>query len=229
MAQTLSNLRYWTQYVVGDPQMTTYSLQMYTDAINYAIKDYATKTGATYAESTAIVPDSNGFVVLPTDYIKVQRVLFNVGGTTLTQLAESSFNFEGLANNQWEGLTQATAGFPPKRWVLFQGGKVKLTPIPSPAYTATVGYVQAPAALINNTDLVDTRIPDAHNEYLKYAAASWLLSLDGDAQSIPVANVFMDKFNELIGFTGPTLDNAVKGIPPPRQAGGFPILPQMPH
>lgn len=206
MAQTLQTIRNWTQYLVGDPQMTTYSLQMYTDAINFAIKEYAIKTGATYAESTALVPDASGFVALPTDYFRIMRVVFNVGGTMATQLVESSFSFESMKSNTWQTLTQASAGFPPKRWVLWSGAKVKLIPIPSPVYTAVVGYVQKPADLANNTDTVDSRIPDTHNEFLKYAAASWLLNLDGDGQSLQMAEAHMQKFNQLIGYADPVLD-----------------------
>lgn len=205
MAQTLQTLRGWTQYIVGDPQMTTYSAQMYKDAINFAIKDYASKTGITYAESSPITPDANGFVTLPTDYIRVRRVTFNVGGTTATQLVESSFKFESDKSNTWQTLTQAVAGFPPKRWVLWNGAKVKLVPIPSPAYTAVIGYVQNPTALSSDSDTVDARIPDQHNEYLKYAAAFWLLQLDGDNQNLALADSYMSKFNQLIGYADPVL------------------------
>lgn len=205
MAQTLQTIRGWTQYIVGDPQLTTYSLQMYQDAINFAIKDYAVKTGITYAESSPIVPDASGFVTLPTDYIRVRRVIFNVGGTTATQLIESSFKFESDNSNTWQTLTQATAGYPPRRWVLWSGAKVKLTPIPSPAYTAIVGYVQKPTDLALDADTVDARIPDPHNEYLKYAAAFWLLQLDGDNQNLALADSYMTKFNQLIGYADPVL------------------------
>lgn len=205
MAQTLQTLRGWTQYIVGDPQMTTYTTQMYKDAINFAIKDYGVKTGITYAESTPIVPDAGGFVTLPVDYIRVMRVVFNVGGTTATELIESSFKRESQKSNTWQTLTQATAGFPPKRWVVWDGSKIKLTPIPSPAYTAVVGYVQVPTALSLDSDTVDSRIPDAHNEYLKYAASFWLLNLDGDNQNLALADSYMNKFNQLIGYADPVL------------------------
>jgi hypothetical protein len=205
MAQTLQTLRNWTQYLVGDPQMTTYSLQMYQDAINFAIKEYASKTGATYAESTAIIPDASGFVALPTDYMRVTRVVFNVGGNTATELSESSMSWESAKSATWQTLTQTVAGFPPKRWVLWSGTKVKLTPIPSPVYTVVVGYVQKPVDLALNTDTVDPRIPDIHNEYLKYAASSWLLNLDGDSQSIQLSDAFMQRFNQLIGYADPVL------------------------
>ena len=198
MAQTLSNLRYWTQYLVGDPQMTTYSKQMYTDAINFAIKEYAHKTGATYVEtSPAIAVDANGFAVLPTDYMKVNRVVY--GGV---EMVESDFKFESQRSATWQ-TDSATA---PKRWVLWSGAKIKLTPVVATwPGTCVVGYTEAPTALSADSDTVDVRIPDAHNEYLKYAAGSWLLNLDGDGQSLQQAAMFMNQFNSLIGYSDPVL------------------------
>lgn len=202
---TLATLRSLTSYVVGDPQNTTFSLAMYQDAINFAIKDYAKKTGATYLESSPIVPDASGFVTIPTSYIRLQRVSFLVGGTTLTQLIESTFNFESLKSNVWQSATGV-----PKRWVLWSGAKIKLTPIPSPVYSATVGYVEDPADLTTDAGTVDARIPEAHQEYLKYAAASWLFQLDGDTQDLGKADNFMQKFNSLIGYSDPVLETKLQ-------------------
>lgn len=203
MALTLATLRSYTQYIVGDPQMSTFSSTMYKDAINFAIKEYAKKTGATYAETT-VTPDSSGYCTLPTRYIRIQRVSHLIGGTTLTQLVESTFSFESMKSPTW----QATTGTP-KRWVLWSGEKVKITPIPSPVYSATIGYVDIPTDLSSDSDTVDTRIPLAHNEYLKYAAAAWLCMLDGDSQNIPLANDFMGKFNQLIGYADTILEGKV--------------------
>lgn len=199
MAQTLAQLRYWTQYLVGDPQMTTYTSTMYKDAINFAIKDYAKKTGATYAETTA-TPDANGFITLPTDYIRVQRVVYPISSVA-TQLVETTFRFESMKYNTWP----LTAGNP-ARWLLWNGQKLKITPVPASPASTTIGYVQKPADLALDSDTVDVRIPDAHNEFLKYAAAFWLLHLDGDGQSVQLALEYMNEFNGLIGFTDPVLD-----------------------
>ena len=259
MAQLLSQIRYWTQYLVGDPQLSTYSLQMYTDATDFAMKDYAAKTGATYSE-TASIPDSGGFIALPLDYIRPIRVYYSVGGTTQTELIESTFSFEDLKSNVWQNLTQTAATFPPRRWAQWSGAKIRLTPIPtSTAYLATIGYVQKPASIsetpttagsfvygksyqiatIGGTDftlvgatastigvnfiatgvgtgagtvmdVVDLRIPESHNEYLKYAAASWLLQLDGDGQDLKTADGHMQKFNSLIGYSDPVLEAKMK-------------------
>ncbi len=200
MAQTLAQLRYWTQYLVGDPQMTTYTSTMYKDGINFAIKEYAKKTGATYAEATA-TPDANGFITIPTDYIRIQRVIYPISSVQ-TQLVESSFRFESMKYNVW----QTTTGTP-ARWILWSGQKIKITPIPTSPLSTTIGYVQKPTDLSLDSDTVDARIPDTHNEFLKYAAGAWLLHLDGDAQSIPLANEYMNEFNQLIGYADPVLES----------------------
>ena len=172
---------------------------MYKDGINFAIKEYAKKTGATYAEATA-TPDANGFITIPTDYIRIQRVIYPILSVQ-TQLVESSFRFESMKYNVWQ-ITTGT----PARWILWNGQKIKITPIPTSPLSTTIGYVQKPTDLSLDSDTVDARIPDTHNEFLKYAAGAWLLHLDGDAQSIPLANEYMNEFNQLIGYADPVLE-----------------------
>ena len=200
---TLANLKYLTQYLVGDPQLTTYSQQMYQDAINFACKDYATKTGSTYKEEPGLTVDSNGFVTIPTSYIRLQRVMYKVRNATYTRLLESTMSFEFEKSFTWE----TTFGLP-RRWVLFAGNKIKLTPIPmiGASYPASIGYVETPNVLTGDSSTVDSRIPEAHHEYLKYAASAWLLLLDGEGQDFQRAEAFMSKFNQLIGYVDPVLD-----------------------
>lgn len=197
---TLAQVRTLTRDLVGDPAGDTYSLTQYQDAINFAIKDYGRKTGATYAEAN-VTPDANGFCTLPTGYVYVKRVFYTVGGTTVTQLTESTFNFESMKSATWQTLTGV-----PKRWVLWSGAKVKLTPIPSPIYTAVVGYVEDPTDITSDSSTVDARIPEGHNEYLKYAAAAWLKLLDGDNENVAIADNYMERFNHLIGYRDPILE-----------------------
>ena len=52
-----------------------YTNTQVVDAINYAIKNYCDKTGATYIEAF-VNPDGNGIVVIPTDYIRVEGVSY---------------------------------------------------------------------------------------------------------------------------------------------------------
>ena len=200
-ALTLAQLRLATQILVGDSSMTTFDATMYKDAINFAIKNYATKTGATYIEAD-VTPDVSGFCVIPTGYIRLQRVSYKVGGTVVTELTESTFSFESMKSSVWQ-LATATV---PKRWVLWSGAKVKITPIPTVIYAATIGYIENPVDLAVDADVVDARIPIIHQEYLKYVAASWLLLLDGDGENIGMADNLMGKFNSLIGYSDPVLE-----------------------
>lgn len=204
-ALTLAQLRTATGILVGDASMTTFDATMYKDAINFAIKNYATKTGATYLEAN-VTPDASGFCVIPTGYIRLQRVSYKIGGTTTMELTESTFSFESMKSSTWQ-LATATD---PKRWVLWSGAKVKITPIPTVIYAATIGYIEYPVDLALDGDVVDARIPIVHQEYLKYATASWLLLLDGDGQSIGMADNLMEKFNSLIGYSDPVLELKLK-------------------
>lgn len=188
--------------------MSTYSYEMYVDALNSACLELAKKTGCTYKETGSLVPDASGFVTIPSTYIRIQRVYHMVGGTTLTQLIESTMSFEAMKSNVWTTLTGI-----PKRWVLFSGSKVKLTPAPSPVYTATVGFVDSPTqftytgvAATDDAQTPDPLIPPAYLEFLKYAACSWLLLLDSDGQSVGLSESHMEKFNSLIGYKDPVLE-----------------------
>ena len=170
---------------------------MYTDAANFAVKQYCHKTGVSYLESSVAV-DANGFASIPTSYMKVNRVVY---GTT--ELVESDFKFESMASPTWQTTTAATG---PKRWIMWSGAKVKLVPLLATwPGTCTIGITDTPTALSADSDTIDARIPVAHNEYLKYAAAAWLLNLDGDAQDIGMANNYMNQFNQLIGYSDPVL------------------------
>ena len=52
-----------------------YTNTQVVDAINYAIKNYCDKTGATYIESFVNI-DGDGIAVIPTDYIRVEGVSY---------------------------------------------------------------------------------------------------------------------------------------------------------
>jgi hypothetical protein len=196
MSMTLAELTNLVQYLVGDPQMSTYSQAMYSESIEFAIKQYAIKTGVTYQEASALV-GSTGLVTLPSDYLRINRIML---GTK--QLIESTMGFEGDKSETWTANTSAAH----KRWVVWSGAAAKLLPLMTTysAVTATIGYVQQPATLAG-TYTVDSRIPTKHNEYLKYAAAFYLLHLDGDGQDIQKGDKFMETFNGLIGYEDPVL------------------------
>jgi hypothetical protein len=95
----------------------------------------------------------------------------------------------------------------PQRWALLDGGKLVAFPLPIQTcqgaaiyWTATIGYVQQPALLSVDADTVDARIPYAVQQYLKYAAASWLLALDEtDTTSLETSKILMDTFIAYLG------------------------------
>ena len=78
MAMTLATLRTLVRQLVGDPQGSTYSPEMCQDAINFACKEYAKKTGATYVETSVTMDTYTGLCTIPTPYMRINRVM--VGG-----------------------------------------------------------------------------------------------------------------------------------------------------
>ena len=121
------------------------------------------------------------------------------------QLLESTFQFESLKDPGWQAATAAQ----PLRWVLWSGSSIKITPIPTDDVNVTIGYVEYPAALTSDGSIIDARIPDGHAEYLKFAAAAYLRLLDGDNQDVAMADNLMTKFNQLIGYSDPVLDQKI--------------------
>jgi hypothetical protein len=99
--------------------------------------------------------------------------------------------FEDLKNPDWRSLTGT-----PRRWMVHDGRKLRL--VPSSPATVTVGYLEAPLALALDGDIPDTRIPIPHHVHLKYAAAAFLLRMDGDNQDDERAGGFMSTFDSLI-------------------------------
>lgn len=124
---------------------------------------------------------------------------------TRTQLLESTFQFESMKNPSWQDATALS----PLRWVLWSGSSVKITPIPTDFFDILIGYVEYPASLTTDEMTVDARIPDGHAEYLKFAACAYLKLLDGDNQDVAMADNYMNKFNQLIGYSDPVLDNKI--------------------
>ena len=72
---TLATLRTLVRQLVGDPQGSTYSLEMYQDAIDFACKEYAKKTGATYVETSVTMDTYTGLCTIPTPYMRINRVM----------------------------------------------------------------------------------------------------------------------------------------------------------
>jgi hypothetical protein len=168
----------------------TYSPEQVKEAINFAVKRFCELTRASYIEPTIVV-DNEGFAPIPTDYIKIEEVKYS--GKSLTK---SSAEFEDMKNPEWEEATSPAC----KRWVPWSGDKIKLTPISwsTSTVSASLGYIQAPTSLASDTDTVDARVPEYEQNYLKYAAAWYLLQMKNDQQNIDLANLYMKQFTSLI-------------------------------
>ena len=169
-----------------------YTNTQVVDAINYAIKNYCDKTGATYLEENATLTAA-GIATIPADYIRVLGVEYSN-----KELVKSDADFEDMKDDQWETRT----GTVTRRWVMWSGSHVKLTPILSAWSGGTsqcaIKFIEQPTALSSDTDEVDSRIPLSQQEYLKYAAAAWLLQHMNDEQSLALSSVFDKQFNNLI-------------------------------
>ena len=96
-----------------------YTETQVTDAINWAIKNYCDKTGATYLEENATLTAA-GLAPIPSDYIRVLGVEYSN-----KELVQSTDDLENMKDDQWETRT----GTVTRRWVMWSGSHVKLTAI----------------------------------------------------------------------------------------------------
>jgi hypothetical protein len=149
-----------------------------------------------------------------TDYIEVKSVLFGYGNLNYASwpaeppftnaeipLNKTSMEDENIYNPLW----RSTYGVP-QRWDFYDSSRIVVFPQPLAQQTTsnlngylTIGYVQQPALLSLPSDYIDNRIPDRVQPYVKYAAASWLLSLDqSDTTALATAKLYMDTFNQLL-------------------------------
>jgi hypothetical protein len=85
----------------------------------------------------------------------------------------------------------------------YTGNSIILNRIPTNGSTVKIGYIERPVAMVDETDSPDVRINEVYHQYLKYAAAAFLLLQAGTQEDVNKANMFMQQFNDLIG-AGPT-------------------------
>jgi len=109
-------------------------------------------------------------------------------------LDRTSQAMEDEKDGAWRGAIGT-----PARWMIHAGNKIRITPCTGAESSATVGYVEIPTPLAAEDSTPDARIPAGHHGYLKFAAAAWLLRMDGDAGDEQKAQAFMQTFNSLIG------------------------------
>jgi hypothetical protein len=190
-ALTLQDLIYDTRLLIGDSGdiANTYADKDVTTAINYAIQQYCRFTGCNYVETTFAITNGATTNSFPFDYLMIQRV-----GYDTKWLLPTSINDEYIKNPSWDTVTGT-----PIRWMMFSGSKIKITPYPvSNATPIKVGFIKSPQLLSVLADAVDSTIPYSDHKYLKYAAVSFLLSIDSDKSDIEKGNFFMEQFKALI-------------------------------
>lgn len=189
---TLGDVKTEVRTLIGDAESLSlsWSNESVNAAINWAVEHYFRITGKSYTE--AELTKSGTTFPLPNSYIYVKRAGYKPSGGTNTWLLQSTIDQETNKNPDWQTLVGT-----PKRWVLFDGNKVRLTPNPSTG-TCVIGYAEEPVSLITDADPIDTRIPVPYQRFLKYAAASWLLQIDGDTQDMQTAANYLAMFSEII-------------------------------
>lgn len=190
MATTLLTLRTLTRALVGDPleESNSWSDAEVDAAVNFSILNYCEKTDCTYTEEPISFGGGSAFV--PAPYIRIERVL--IGSAALYW---SSKDFEDQRDLGWRLLVGT-----PKRFHLQDGNTIRI--VPASDDTGTLGYIAKPDDLVLDADEVTAKIPEPHHPYLKYAAAAWLYSKDGDQMDLKKAQEFMQTFNNLIGVAG---------------------------
>ena len=92
-------------------------------------------------------------------------------------------------------------------WMEYDGSRIRLIRIPSVSTTYTIGFVERPTVVTALGNTTDARIPDAIAKYLKYAVASYLLSLAGTHEDLQKAGLMMAEFYRSIGVEPGPLAN----------------------
>jgi hypothetical protein len=186
-----------TRLLLGDVQSVTTSWSDATiyNGINFAVQHYLRITDKSYTEHFDF-PISGGVATLPNAYIEVKRVGVEIGGKN-RWLLQSSVTDEVNKNPEWLSSTGT-----PKRWVLFDGEKIRITPTNN-ATLCSIGYVEEPLNFVYGEDdpetfYVDSRVSITHQRFLKFMAAYWCLQIDGDNQNVQLAIAYLQQFVEFI-------------------------------
>jgi hypothetical protein len=109
-------------------------------------------------------------------------------------LWESTILTEDFKNPNWRARTGE-----PTVWIQMDGTTLLLNGQPSSGYVL-VGYVQEPAAMVADVDVPDPRIKEYLHQYLKFAAASWLLKQSGQGQNLKKSSEYYATFVAGIGL-----------------------------
>lgn len=194
---SLKELSEEVRTLVGDNEdiSNTWSNSDIVKSLNFAMQLYCKLTKCSYVEEAFNLNSDGVTTTFPNDYISIERVAH---GTLQTKrfLLQSELKAETSKDPDWQ---QKTAGNP-RVW-FFAGGKtIKLLPKPQQTLSCVIGYIKEPVQFLNSTAVqyVDVTIPNSAHKYLKYAAAHWLLSIDGDQKTVQEGAFWLDTFNKFI-------------------------------
>ena len=172
------------------------STEWVDDALVFACRQTAALLALTRVDIMVSGVANNRFTV-PSDAIKivsVQARWTSTEGTPMGKvLLESTLVIEDTKNPNWRSRT----GYPTV-YIQASGALILLNGQP-PSGDVLVGYIQEPTQMVNPTDTPDPRIPEYFHQYLKFAAAAWLLSQAGQTQDLKRASEHFAKFANGIG------------------------------
>jgi hypothetical protein len=97
----------------------------------------------------------------------------------------------------------------PEYWMTWDGNRIRIHPYVADLL-AVVGFLERPADMdpVGGPFEPDHRIPEDKQQYLPWAAAAHLLTLDGPAKNLERAKALLDEFDSLVGGSngrGPNL------------------------
>lgn len=163
------------------------------EAIDFACEQVAALLGLTFAFSDSIAV-TNRYAASPGDAIRVESVRTLPEGDVMGRmLLRSTRAAEDRKNPSWRDRTGE-----PTVWLEETGSTIRLNGQPT-SNAVIVGYMQQPTAMTDDADTPDTRIPPALHPHLKYAAAAYLLNLEGQGRNPEKANELFSQFGILIG------------------------------
>jgi hypothetical protein len=190
------NVNYSTS-ASGVDSAQSFGATMYMDAVNFACKQYALRTNATYIEASITSATATSTIAVPADILNPLRVM---SGNKI--LVPSSYEFESLKNPQWSAITVSSTVTKSDRWIRLNNNQVRLVPADYNAAAYKLCYTQMPTIMTANASTVDSRIYTQHQDYLKFAAGAYLLQFRGDEQSLRLAGQYMGIFESLVVSAG---------------------------
>jgi hypothetical protein len=116
-------------------------------------------------------------------------------------LLQSTIEIEDRKSPNWRARTGE-----PTVWIQANGYMILLNGTPTSGFVV-VGYMQRPTAMASDVSTPDSRIPEVFHQYLKYAAATYLLTLAGQGQDLVRASEMFQRFMAGIGLAPPPLAN----------------------